>query len=553
MPVALGARTFDFLLCLVEHADRLVSKDELMLVVWPKLVVSENNLNVQASVLRKLLGPSALLTVQGRGYRFGLAVTHVTAVALPGASASVVAGPPDETQALDESKPPEAGGIDRRHGGLRRHASGGVPDLAGQAPRQMALALPDNPSVAVLPFVNLSDDPQQAYFADAITQDITTELSRFKSLFVIARNSAFTYKGRAVDVRTVAKELGVRYVVEGSVRRSGQRVRVMVQLIDASSGIHLWAEKYERVLEDMFDLQEEVTQSIVGAMAPQIHATEQTLARRLRPGNLSAHDLAMRANANSNDAHRRNDRPLWHIALAEARQALALDPDNVLALVVTAELQARNVTIPQFTDSDLRAAWKEGMTSGTRAIDLDPTGSPAYTWMGLLQSVAGRYAEALASAQRGVEINPNDANAWSNLSVVELWVGLPEQSLLHDQQAVRRSPRDPNFYLFNSCRALACFALKNHADGLVHAQSSVRDAPHAVTAQMSLVVVAAGAGEVALAQSAFKALRALSPVYVDRVLTIEPPYQRPDDRKRFRLAFRIAAGLEDAAAVAALR
>ena len=553
MPVALGARTFDFLLCLVEHADRLVSKDELMLLVWPKLVVSENNLNVQASVLRKLMGPSALLTVQGRGYRFGLAVAQVTGVAGQGASASAGAGPPDETHALDESKPPEAGGIDRRHGGLRRHASDLVPDLARPTPRQIDLSLPDKPSIAVLPFVNLSDDPQQAYFADGITEDITLELSRFRSLFVIARNSSFTYQGRAVDVRTVGKELGVRYVVEGSVRRSGQRVRVMVQLIDASSGSHLWAEKYDRVLEDMFDLQEEVTQSIVGAMAPQIHATEQTLARRLRPGNLSAHDLAMRANANSNDAHRRNDRALWHTALAEARQALVLDPDNVLALAVTTELQARNVTIPQFTDSDLRAAWKEGMVAGSRAIDLDPAGSPAYTWMGLLQSVSGRYVDALASAERGVEINPNDANAWSNLSVVELWVGLPAQSLLHDEQAIRRSPRDPNFYLFNSCRALACFALKDHADGLVHAQSSVRDAPHAVTAQMSLVVVAAGAGDVPLAQSAFKALRALSPVYVDRVLTIEPPYQRPDDRKRFRLAFRIAAGLEDAAAVAALR
>ena len=549
MPVALGARAFDLLMCLLEQCDRMVSKDELMLLVWPGLVVTENNLNVQVSVLRKLLGPTALLTVPGRGYQFGMAVTRVTGVAGQGASAGAVAGAIGEAQTSDGGKPPETGGIDRRHGGLRRHSS----DLAGQAPREVALSLPDNPSIAVLPFLNLSDDAQQAYFADGITEDITTELSRFKSLFVIARNSSFTYQGRAVDVRTVAKELGVRYVVEGSVRRSGQRVRVTVQLIDALSGNHLWAEKYDRVLEDMFDLQEEVTQSIVGAMAPQIHATEQTLARRMRPGNLSAHDLAMRANANSNDAHRRNDRQLWHTALAEARQALVLDPDNVLALVVTAELQARNVTIPQFADSDLRAAWKEGMTAGARAIDLDSAGSPAFTWLGLLQSVARRYEGALASAQRGVEINPNDANAWSNLSVVELWVGLPEQALLHNQQAVRLSPRDPNFYLFNSCRALACFALKDHADALVHARSSVRDAPHAVTAQMSLVAAAAGAGDVALAQVAFKALRVLSPLYAQRVLTIDPPYQKPGDCKRFRLAFRIAAGLEDAGAVVALR
>ena len=554
-PVALGARTFDFLLCLVEHGDRMVSKDELMALVWPDLVVTENNLSVQVSGLRKLLGAQALVTVSGRGYRFGLTVTNENYTAQQGASASRLALASQATQAPEASDAAEAvkatgeNGIDRRHGAARRH----VPDTAVHTLRGIDLSLPDKPSIAVLPFVNLSDDPQQAYFADGITEDITTELSRFRSLFVIARNSSFTYKGRAVDVRTVSKELGVRYVMEGSVRRSGSRVRVMAQLIDGSTGNHLWAEKYDRVLEDIFDVQEEVTQSIVGAIAPQIHATEQNIARRLRPGNLSAHDLAMRANANSNEAHRRNDRQLWQSALVEARQALVLDPDNVLALVVTAELQARNVSIPQFTDSDLRADWKEGMTAGTRAIDLDPTGSPAYTWMGLLQAVAGRYDEALASAQRGVELNPNDSNAWSNLSVVELWGGLPQQSLLHHQQAIRRSPRDPNFYLFNSCRALACFALKDHARGLSHALSSVHDAPNAVTAQMSLVLVAAGAGDVALALAAFEALRGLSPIYANRVLTTAPPFRLPDDRKRFTLAFRIAAGLEDPSAAAALR
>ena len=148
--------------------------------------------------------------------------------------------------------------------------------------------------MAVLPFLCMADDPRQVHFADGVSEDITTELSRFRSLFVIARNSAFTYKGRTVDARTVSRELGVRYVVEGSVRQSGRRVRVVAQLIDALSGEHVWAEKYDRVLEDIFDLQEDVVGAIVTAMAPQIDAAEDGRARRARPADLNAHGLAQR-------------------------------------------------------------------------------------------------------------------------------------------------------------------------------------------------------------------------------------------------------------------
>ena len=217
-PLAVGARAFDLLLCLIERRERVVDKDELMKRVWPGTVVGDNNLNVQVSTLRRLLGPQARVTVAGRGYRFGLEL-----------QSPAVAGDPS--------------------GALTRPV----------------LALPDKPSIAVLPFLNLGDDPQQEYLTDGVTEDITTELSRFRSLFVIARNSAFTYKGQPVNVRTVSRELGVRYVVEGSVRRAGQRVRVVAQLIDALSGEHIWAEKHDRIFEDIFDLQEEVTRAIVTA------------------------------------------------------------------------------------------------------------------------------------------------------------------------------------------------------------------------------------------------------------------------------------------------
>ena len=262
--VNLGSRAFDLLQCLVENCHRVVSKDELIDRVWPGLVVTENNLSVQVSALRKLLGPNALVNVPGRGYQFMLPVTG-------GAKSDPAYLMP--SVAVHDSQDVMA--RNRRKDQSRRK---GDPALEPQGASPIALSLPDKPSIAVLPFLNLSADPQQDYFADAISEDITTELSRFRALFVIARNSAFTYKGRAVDVRTVSKELGVRYVLEGSVRRAGGRVRVTAQLIDAHSGNHLWAEKYDRVLEDVFEVQEEVTQNIVGAIAPQIHAAEQNMA-----------------------------------------------------------------------------------------------------------------------------------------------------------------------------------------------------------------------------------------------------------------------------------
>ncbi len=527
--VNLGARAFDLLQCLVENGHRVVTKDELIDRVWPGLVVTENNLSVQVSALRRLLGPQTLVNVPGRGYQFMLAVTA-------GAQSAPVSVVPSEVEDV-----------------ASRNRRKGDPTLEDQQITPAALALPDKPSIAVLPFLNLSSDPQQDYFADAICEDITTELSRFRALFVIARNSAFTYKGRAMDVRTVSKELGVRYLLEGSVRRAGERVRVTAQLIDAHSGNHLWAEKYDRVLEDVFAMQEEVTQSIVGAIAPQIHAAEQNMAQRVRPGNLKAHDLAMRANANSNDAIRRNDPVLWQQALGEARSAVAMDPNSVLALTVIAELNARYVGAPQFDEQDLSVPWKEGVAAAGQAIDLDPVTSPAYRWMGFLLALGGFYDEGGAMARRGVELNPNDAIAWSNLAFAEVWSGHPEEALAHQAQAVRLSPRDPNQYLFNCCRALACFELKDYAQAMVYARMAAGAAPNSPGSQVVLAMAAVGAGDLVLAKSAHAFYCQLCPAYTRRVMSGDTTFGNPDHRRRAILALRIAAGLEDEGAAVGLR
>ena len=537
--VNLGARAFDLLHCLIENSHRIVGKDELIDRVWPGLVVTENNLSVQVSALRRLLGPQVLVNVPGRGYQFMLPVTE---------GAQGLASP--DIPLDGPSAAEDVVARNRRKEQSRRKAD---PAVEKQGMTAIALSLPDKPSVAVLPFLNLSSEPQQDYFADAVSEDITTELSRFSALFVIARNSAFTYKGRAVDVRTVSKELGVRYVLEGSVRRADNRVRVTAQLIDAQSGKHLWAEKYDRVLEDVFTLQEEVAQSIVGAIAPHIHAAEQNIAQRVRPGNLTAHDLAMRANANSNDAIRCNDPVLWQQALGEARSAVAMDPHSVLALTVIAELNARYVGTPQFDEQDLSVPWKEGVAAAGQAIDLDPVASPAYRWMGLLLGFGGVYDEGQAMARRGVELNPNDALAWSNLAFVEVFAGNPEQALAHQAQATRLSPRDPNQYLFNCCRSLACFELKDYAQAMTYARMAAGAAPNSPGPQVALAMAAVGAGELALAKSAHASFSQLCPAYTKRVMSGDTTFGNPEHRRRAILALRIAAGLEDEGAAVGLQ
>ena len=540
--VNLGARAFDVLHCLVENAERIVTKDELIERVWPGLVVTENNVSVQVSVLRRLLGAQALVNVPGRGYQFMLPVQQLAQGAA--ATDTPPAVPPVTEDVVSRNRRKEQS---RRKGDPAVEEQGITSII-----NPVELSLPDKPSIAVLPFLNLSSDTQQDYLSDAISEDITTELSRFNALFVIARNSAFTYKGRAVDVRTISKELGVRYVLEGSVRRAGDRVRVTAQLIDAFSGNHLWAEKYDRVLEDVFDVQEEVTQNIVGAMAPHIHAAEQNLAKRLRPGNLKAHDLAMRANANSNDAIRRNDPALWQQALAEARAAVAMDATSVLALTVIAELNARYIGAPQFEEQDLSVPWKEGVAAAGQAIDLDPATSPAYRWMGLLLALGGFYDEGRIMARRGVELNPNDAIAWSNLAFVEVWSGHPEEALVHQAQAVRLSPRDPNQYLFDICRSLACFELKDFAQAMVYARMAAGAAPNSPGPQVVLAIAAVGAGELAVARNAHAFYSLVCPAYTKRVMSGDTTFGNPEHRRRAILALRIAAGLEDASAAVGL-
>jgi TolB-like protein len=263
VPMAVGSRALDVLDVLLDQAGNLVLRDALMAAVWPATAVEDTNLNMQIAAIRRVLDEgraesSCIQTVPGRGYRFVLPVTLVAADAV----------------ALRPSGAP-------------------------------ALPLPDKPSIAVLPFANMSGDPEQELFADGITEDVTTALSRYPSLFVIARNSCFTYKGRAVDVKQVGRELGVRYVLEGSLRKAGSRIRVTAQLVEAETNKHFWAERYDRDLANIFAVQDEITEAATIAIAPAIAEAELQRALRKPPGSL--------------DAWAAYQRGLWHWANSPVR------------------------------------------------------------------------------------------------------------------------------------------------------------------------------------------------------------------------------------------
>ena len=336
-PVRLKGRALDVLCVLAAAGGEIVTKDALMARVWPNVVVEENNLQVQISALRRALdegknGESFLVTVPSRGYR-------LVGIAAPGGRCG--------------------------------------PAPAGQGP-----AVPDKPSIAVLPFTNMSGDPEQDYFADGIVEDIITALSRMRWLFVIARNSSFTYKGRGVDIKQVGAELGVRYVLEGSVRKAANRVRITGQLIDASNGAHLWADRFDGALDDIFDLQDQVTARVVGAIAPKLEQAEIERAKRKPTGSLDAYDCFLRGIAClASDVEGDDERSAAVLRpgdRARRRIRLALWRGRLLLRGAQAErLAARTVPISRRPTASPR--WRRNSARTTRWHSHSP-GSRSVTW-----------------------------------------------------------------------------------------------------------------------------------------------------------------------------
>jgi adenylate cyclase len=419
---------------------------------------------------------------------------------------------------------------------IRAFAVGMKPAAAGaSAP---AIARRDRPSIAVLPFANMSGDPEQEYFADGIAEDIITELSRFRSLFVIARNSSFTYRGQAVDVRRVARELGVRYVLEGSVRRAGNRIRITAQLIDATNAHHVWAERYDRDLTDLFAVQDEVTRSIIGSIAPGIVMAEIQRATEKKVTELDTWDRIMQAH--------------WHIRrftredLAHAvrllEDLLAHEPNNAIALGDLA-FALHFSALFGWVDSP-RAATARMSEVAQRAVASDSQDAAAHTALAIHELFSGRHDEALRRLRRAIELNPNSSFAHGYVGVVHAFGGDPERALESAAEAMRLSPRDLLTVIWRVVEGWSYLGAERFPEAAAAVRLAIEWNPAFVDAHAILASACAHAGRLDEARVALAECVRQMPGVTVRDQRLVRPFRRPADQARFLDGLR-KAGLPD--------
>src|SRR5579863_1032664 len=349
-----------------------------------------------------------------------------------------------------------------------------------------ALALPDKPSLAVLPFQNLSGDPEQEYFADGIVEDITTAIARLPWLFVIARNSSFTYKGKAVDVKQVGRELGVRYVLEGSVRKAGNRVRIAGQLIDTANGAHIWADRIDGALDDIFELQDQVASSVAGAIEPRLRLAEIERAARKPTESLDAYDLYLRAIAQ----FRKYTEEGMREAVILARRALAIDPSYAPAAAMIG--WCRIFQRLQGWDAVSEAERAEAAFLARQVIETGRD-DPDVLWMAgyTIAVLAGEPSTALAAIDRALALNPNSALAWSARGWVLDMQNQPGPAIEALREAMRLSPLDPLAYLFAAGLAFVHMVARQHEEAIKWADRTLQAQPrHIVAMRMKLVCLA---------------------------------------------------------------
>ncbi|WP_172677017.1 adenylate/guanylate cyclase domain-containing protein [Aestuariivita boseongensis] len=385
----------------------------------------------------------------------------------------------------------------------------------GSALKQAASTV-DKPGIAVLPFDNMSGDPEQEYFCDGVSEDIIIELSRFQDLFVIARNSSFSFKGRSVTHRDVARELGVRYMLEGSVRRVSKRIRITAQLIECGTGTHIWAERYDRNLEDIFELQDEITRSVVGAIAPQISQAELARASRVQDIDFNSYDLALKAQALFQEGAY-SDESGYENVLALAQQAIDLDARNSQAIWIKAYAYA-NRYLYQLDDNpdemlDLAEAAAERLFQSDRS---DPR---ALTVRGIIRHFRRAYDEATSDFLRAFELNPNFALNILLMAWHESLVGRLDEAKEHAQLALRLSPRDADVWVGNAYLALAqaYFAESNFVDARHWGERAIQMTPRAPIRRALMIAASAHLGRPNEARPHAEALATFAPTFLESI------------------------------------
>ena len=414
------------------------------------------------------------------------------------------------------------------------------PDADTAADASPALTLPDKPSIAVLPFENMSGDPDQDYFADGITEDIITAFSRIRWCFVTARSSAFTFKGQATDVQEVAKELGVRYVLEGSVRKAGDHVRISAQLIDGLNGNHLWAERYDRDLRDIFALQDEITETVLGAIEPEIARAERERAKAKRPENLDAWDLLLRSRAKLYTYTKE--------AVAEAvtlsLRAIESDPAIAQAHSTLAYAYQRQLLLNYVDD---REAVRDLLTQAAmRAVALDKEDVEGHAVLGLALWQSGDADEALSALETAIELGPSHAFAHSTLGLAMGTSGFAEEALEHHQTAIRLSPRDSQMALYLSRYANSCINAHRYEQAVALSRKAIRlSGGDLWLAFVEAATALALLGQIDAAREMVTRINAIRPNASVAAVRAAFSFKRADDEKHYMDGLRTAGLAED--------
>jgi TolB-like protein len=497
-------QVFDVLEYLLRNRNRVVSRDNLLSAVWSGRIVSEGTLASRINAVRIAIDDNGedqrlIRTIPRKGFRFvGKVEEDIGTATFPSAATLSMA------QATTD-----------------------------------ALAL-NCPSLAVLPFTNMSNDPEQDYFADGITEDIITALSRIRWLFVIARNSTFTYKGRAVDVKQVGRELGVRYALEGSVRYAGDRVRITAQLIDAVVGGHLWADRFDGRLEDVFDLQDRVTASVVSAITPKLEQAETERAKRKPTENLNAYDYFLRGMA----SFYRYTKEANSAALRLFHRAIDLDPDFGVAYGIAAQCYVQRYGNRWMIDPPQEIV--EAARLARQAIELGRDDARALASAGNALDYLARDPQAGAVfIDRARTLSPNLAIAWLASGWVRVHLGDPEVAIPHFAQAMRLSPVDPMMFMMQTGTAYAHFYAGRSEEAASWAERAWREKPNWLPT-LRLIAASGGlAGHCDDAQTAVARLHELDPEFrVSSIKGWSRATTRPEDLARLEEGLR-KAGLPE--------
>ena len=502
--VAVEPQVFDLLVYLVENRDRVVSKEDLIASVWGGRIVSNSTLTSRINAARTAVGDSGenqtlIRTIARKGLRFVGAVTT-------------------------RSNDPEPAGVAERQ-----------PDRIRE-PSRSALPLPDRPAIAVLPFVNMSGDREQEYFSEGISEDIITALSKLRWFFVIARNSSFIYKGKSVHMKQVAEELGVGYVLEGSVRKGGDRVRITAQLNDVATGSHIWAERYDRGLADVFAVQDEITEAIVAAIEPQIYAAENFRAERKPPENLDAWDLVMRALSYYWRVTRQDN----VVAQALLEKAISIDPNygQALGVLATSHTFGAHMGWEDMTKSMPSA--ERGALAAIRTDSEDPW---AHHALGCAYLFTRRFDDSLAEFELALRLNPNFSLAQAYHGLALSYCGRWEEADEAVKRALRLSPRDPYSAVYYGIAAYAQFIGRHYEKAMQLAREAIRQRTDFVGAHRVLTAAAGMAGQTDIAAAALHELRRAQPNISLDWLVNQMPIKNDSERKHYLEGFR-RAGLD---------